>query len=84
MLARGRRPDRHPMGAEGRPANYGRRIDERGDAIVYYTSTPREKAMFAIISAMYVGDGGIKCYSVCRYKGLGDSSADEWHFEKFL
>ena len=40
--------------------------------------------MFAIISAMYVGDGGIKCYSVCRYKGLGDSSAAEWHFEKFL
>jgi hypothetical protein len=33
-------PDRHPMGhrPKDRPANYGRRIDERGDAIVYYTS----------------------------------------------
>lgn len=35
---------------------------------------PPEKAMFAIITAMYVGDGGITCYSMCRYKGLGDSS----------
>jgi hypothetical protein len=40
--------------------------------------------MFAIISAMYVGDGGIKCYSVCRYKGLGDSSTDEWHLKNFF
>lgn len=42
MFARGRRPDRHPMGhrPKDEPANYGRRIDERGGAIVYYTSAP--------------------------------------------
>src|ERR1022692_3469853 len=28
---------------------------------------------------MYVGDNGITCHSTCRYKGLGDSTDDEWH-----
>jgi hypothetical protein len=45
---------------------------------------PREKAMFAIITAMYVGDNGITCYSMCRYKGLGDSSTTSGIWTNFF
>jgi hypothetical protein len=51
-----------------------------GDAVIYYTRVPSGESKVGYHhSAMYVGDGGITCHSVCRYKGLGDSSDDEWH-----
>jgi hypothetical protein len=56
---------------------------KEGDAIIYYTSVPSGESHVGFHhSAMYVGDGGITCHSVCRYKGLGDSSDDEWHLNQ--
>jgi len=63
----------------------GQRIVDAGlikeaDAIIYYNADPSEGTPVGYHhSAMYVGDGGITCHSVCRYKSLGDSSDDEWH-----
>lgn len=56
---------------------------KEGDAIIYYTSVPSGESHVGYHhSAMYVGDGGITCHSLCRYKGLGDSSGDEWHLNQ--
>jgi hypothetical protein len=53
---------------------------KKGDAVIYYKSVPSEESHVGYgHSAMYVGDGGITCHSTCRYKGLGDSTDDEWH-----
>lgn len=53
---------------------------KRGDAVIYYNKQPADESPVGYShSAMYVGDGGITCHSTCRYKGLGDSSDDEWH-----
>ena len=75
-LRAGGAPIDTPWGTDRRT---GQRIMDAGvmkEEIPLYTTPvrPREKAMFAIITAMCVGDGGITCYYVCRYKGLGDSS----------
>ena len=56
---------------------------KNGDAVIYYTKVPSGGSHAGYHhSAMYVGDGGITCHSVCRYKGLGDSSDDEWHLNQ--
>jgi hypothetical protein len=53
---------------------------KQGDAVIYYNTKPTGESHVGYShSAMYVGDGGITCHSTCRYKGLGDSSDDEWH-----
>jgi len=53
---------------------------KRGDAVIYYNKQPTDESSVGYShSAMYVGNGGITCHSTCRYKGLGDSSDDEWH-----
>lgn len=53
---------------------------KQGDAVIYYNNVPSEESHVGYHhSAMYVGDGGITCHSTCRYKGLGDSTDDEWH-----
>jgi hypothetical protein len=56
---------------------------KQGDAVIYYTKVPSGDSKVGYHhSAMYVGDGGITCHSVCRFKGLGDSSDDEWHLNQ--
>jgi hypothetical protein len=53
---------------------------KQGDAVIYYNTVPSEGSHVGYHhSAMYVGDRGITCHSTCRYKGLGDSTDDEWH-----
>jgi hypothetical protein len=53
-----------------------------GDAVIYWNTKPSEGTHVGFAhSAMYVGDNGITCHSTCRYKGLGDSTEDEWHLD---
>lgn len=52
-----------------------------GDMIGYYNNTGGEGKRGYGHSAMYVGDDGITCHSVCRFRGLGDSSDDEWNLD---
>jgi hypothetical protein len=50
-----------------------------GDMLGYYNNTGGEAKREYSHSAMYVGDNGITCHSICRFRGLGDSSDDEWN-----